>query len=354
MQKTVVCFTLWFSAHNNPRYADLFPRLDPVVRFHKVILSRHRILRGVQYRLWHALTRRLIYPGVLPYLGQRYETLFTVDYNQIPAWPRPESVVVDMDDALFSPSEVQLLNLPQVKAVVVTTEKAKAMFEQLGVARPICVIPQGISMEQIDPDKIQEIRTQFKRDGDVVIGYHAPTLTLSCDGPGRAREGMDDLDFLFDAITKAREVEPRISLWLLGESSKSVKEYASVKPWIKLVGYVPFSEVLNYVSNFDIGAYPRTCLDPIRFRVKIAEYMGCGIPVVSTALEESFIVKEARCGIVCGSREDFSGALVELARSAEKRIELGNAGRIYAKAKLDWSVLVPIYKDVLNGANHGS
>jgi glycosyltransferase involved in cell wall biosynthesis len=346
-----VCFTLWFSTHNNPRYADLFPRLDPVVRFYKVILSRHRILRGLQYRAWRALKQKVIYPGVLRYLGQRYETLFTVDYNQIPAWPRHESIVVDMDDALFSPTEVRFLNLPQVKAVVVTTEKAKMMFEQLGVARPICVVPQGVSMERIDPYKIQAIRTQFKRDGDVVIGYHAPTLTLSCDGPGRARGGMDDLDFLFDTIAKAREVEPQITLWLLGEPSKSVNKYATGKAWIKLLGRVPFSDVLNYVSNFDIGAYARTCLDPIRFRVKIAEYMASGIPVISTNVEESFIVREARCGIICKSQEDFSQALLELAHSAEKRSELGNAGRTYAQTKLDWSLLVPTYKRILNGVH---
>jgi glycosyltransferase involved in cell wall biosynthesis len=350
----VVCFTLWFSAHNNPRYADLFPKLDPFVRFHKVILSRHRILRGLQYRAWRALKQKVIYPGALRYLGQRYETLLTVDARQIPAWPRHKSVVIDADDPVFSPTEAQLLNLPQVKAVVVTTEKAKTMFEQLGVATPICVIPQGISMEQIDPDKIQEIRTQFKRDGDLVIGYHAPTLTLSSDGPGRARGGMDDLDFLFDTITKAREAEPQINLWLLGEPSQSVKKYATGKAWIKLLGYVPFSNVLNYVSNFDIGAYPRTCRDPIRFRVKIAEYMGCGIPIVSTNVEESFIVKEACCGIICESQQDFSQTLVELAQSAEKRAELGNAGRTYARANLDWSVLVPMYRDILNGVGHGS
>src|SRR5918992_4516829 len=97
-QQKTVCFTLWLSSHNNLRYADLFPRLDPLVRFYKVTLSRHRILRGLQYRLWHAFSRKFIYPGVLRYLAQRYETLFTVDCHQISEWPRHESIVVDMDD----------------------------------------------------------------------------------------------------------------------------------------------------------------------------------------------------------------------------------------------------------------
>jgi glycosyltransferase involved in cell wall biosynthesis len=82
--------------------------------------------------------------------------------------------------------------------------------------------------------------------------------------------------------------------------------------------------------------------------------MACGIPVVSTDLDESFILREAGCGIVCQSKENFAEALVELAQSAEKRAELGKAGRTYAQANLDWSVLVPMYKDVLDGVSHGT
>jgi glycosyltransferase involved in cell wall biosynthesis len=342
-----VCFTLWFSTHNNPRYADLFPRLDPLVRFYKVTLSRRRVLRGLQYRLWQAFSDKLIYPGVLRYLGQRYGTLFTVDCHQIAAWPRHESVVIDIDDPVFSQTEVQLLNLPQVKAVIVTTEKAKMMFEQSGVARPIWVIPQGVSMEQIDPYKIQKIRTQFKGDRDVVIGYHAPTLTLSSDGPSRARGDQDDLDFLFAALEKAREAEPRIKLWLFGEPSESVKKYAGEgrAAWVKLFGYLPLSDLLNYISNFDIGVYPRTWSPPPgRFSVKIAQFMACGVPVVSTGMDEAFIIDEAQCGIVCASQEHFSQVLLDLVLTPERRTELGKSGQAYATTNLNWSKLIRRYE----------
>jgi glycosyltransferase involved in cell wall biosynthesis len=347
VSRQVVCFTLWFSTHNNPRYSDLFPRLDPLVRFYKVTLSRHRVVRGLQYRVWNALSRKFLYPSVLRYLGQRYETLFTIDCHQIPEWPRHESVVVDIDDPVFSPTEVQQLNLPQVKAIIVTTAKAKMVFKQLGVVRPIWVIPQGVSMEQIDPYKIQEIRRQFKGDRDVVVGYHAPTLTLSADGPGRARGDQDDLDFLFAALEKAREVEPQIKLWLFGKPSESVKRYAADgrTAWIKLFGYVSLADLLNYISNFDIGAYPRTWSPPPgRFSVKIAQFMACGVPVVSTGMDEAFIVDEVQCGIVCASQEHFSQVLVDLALAPERRTELGRSGQAYATTNLNWSTLIRHYE----------
>lgn len=348
----VVCFTHWFRQHNNPRYAALFPYLEPVVRFHRVTLSHRRLVRGVQFRLWKAFSERVIYPAAARYFGSRYATVFTVDIRQIPAWPETQRVVVDMDDPVFSPREIEILKSPQVKAVVVTTEQAKTIYRREGLACPIYVIPQGVAVEQIDPKRIHDIRTQFREDHDVIVGYHAPTLTLSSDGPGRARDGQDDLDLLFAALENARKIEPRIKLWLIGNASAAVKKYAADgrAAWIRLFGYVPLSDILNYVSNFDLGVYPRTWAQPPgRFNVKLAQFMACRTPVVSTNLDESFILREARCGMVCKSQEDFSQALVALAQSPEKRSELGNAGRAYARKNLDWSVLIPAYKEILKG-----
>ena len=347
--KQAICFTLWFRKHNNPRYAALFPQLESVVQFHKVTLSHRRVLRGLQFRVWTTLKGSITYPAAARYFAGRYPIVFTVDTHQIPAWPENQRVIVDMDDPVFSPGEFQILKLPQVKAIVVTTELARTIYRQQGVTCPIHIIPQGVSVEQCDEKRIREIRAQYKADGDVVVGYHAPTLTLASDGPRRAREGQDDLDFLFAAIEEAQKIEPRVKLWLFGEASESVKRYAAERPgWIRSFGYVSLSDILNYVSNFDIGAYPRTWAQPRgRFNVKLAQFMACGIPVVSTDLDESFILREAGSGIVCKSEENFSKALVELAQSADKRAELANAGRAYARTNLDWSILVPMYKQIL-------
>jgi glycosyltransferase involved in cell wall biosynthesis len=348
----VVCFTHWFRQHNNPRYAALFPYLQPVVRFHRVTLSRRRLVRGVQFRLWKALSETVIYPAAARYFGRRYRTVFTVDIRQIPAWPETQRVVVDMDDPVFSSREIKILKSPQVKAIVVTTEQAKTIYRQQGIACPIYVIPQGVSLEHIDPSRMREIRRRFREDRDVVVGYHAPTLTLSCDGPGRARGGQDDLDFLLAAFENARKIEPRLKLWLIGEPSATVKKYAADgrAAWIRLFGYVPLSDMLNYVANFDLGVYPRTWAQPpARFNVKLAQFMACGVPVVATDLDESFILKESGSGIVSESQESFSESLARLAQSAEKRAALGDAGRRYARENLDWSLLVPKYKEILMG-----
>jgi len=342
------CFVLWFPVHNNPRYAMLFPRLAHIVRFFKFTLSRNRIVRGVQYRMWQLLKRLLIYPLALRYLARRYRTLLTVDHWQILAWPHQGSIVVDADDPLYTATEVRLFNLPQVRAIVVTTTKAKTLFEQLGVTKEIHVIPQGVPVDGINPQGVAHLREQFKRNGEFVAGYHAPTLTLLSDGPKRARGGMDDLDLLLAAAEHARRKNPSIVLWLVGTPSDGLQQYADRKPWIRLLGYVPVSGILDYVSAFDVGVYPRTWSPPPgRFSVKIAQFMACGLPIISTPVDESFIVTEAECGMVCKTSEDFGEGLVTLAGSAERRQALGHAARRYAEKHLDWSVLMRDYEALL-------
>lgn len=345
-----VCFTLWFPEHTNMRYADLFPRLSSVVDVRKVTLSRRRIARGLQFRAWNLVSRQLIYPAAMKYLARQYRTLFAVSYDQIVSWPNDRSVVVDLDDPLFSSAEVAAVNLPQVKAIVVTTEKAKAIFQSLGVIRPIHVIPQGVPVGQTDAEKVRAIRREHKNEGDVIVGYHAPALTMAADGSDRRRGDQDDLDFLFATLDDARKSEPRLQLWLFGVPSEALKGHVSQgrESWVRLFGYVPFSEMLNYLANVDIGVYPRTWNPPpARFSVKIAQFMASGIPVVARDLDESSVVAEANCGIVCKSQEEFTEAMVDLARDDQKRTSLGQSGRSYAATKLDWSVLVPKYKQVL-------
>jgi glycosyltransferase involved in cell wall biosynthesis len=173
---------------------------------------------------------------------------------------------------------------------------------------------------------------------------------MAADGARSRRSDQDDLDFLFRAFDDARQSDPRLKLWLFGNPSEALKKHVDEgrQSSVQLFGYVPFSEMLDYLANVDIGVYPRTWTPPpARFSVKIAQFMGCGIPVVARELDESFIISEARCGIVCKTERDFSEALVELARNNEKRSSYGKAGRSYAERNLDWSVLMPIYKAVL-------
>lgn len=340
-----VCFTTWRPDHNNTRYASIFPYLTPEIDFHTFHFSKQRLIRAGQGRLWNAAQDSIIYPTLLPLFNRRHENLYTIDFRQIPYWHG--RVIIDIDDPEFTTEEIRCLNLPNVAAIIVTTNRIKAILLERGITRKICVIPQGVSRTRLNADRVLEIKAKYKQD-NLVVGYHSPRLTLASDGAARAKQGLNDLDILVNAVEAARKIDSRVVLWLIGHPSAELQRYAENASWVRLFGYIPFEDTLHFVENFDIGTYPRTIQLPLgRFSVKLAQYMACGVPIVSTGVDESFIVAEAKAGIITHSAQEFSGAVCDLVESARLRRELGDAGAKFAFENLEWEILVPKYRKIL-------
>src|SRR4051794_14311942 len=97
-----VFFTsIWFQDHNNPRYAELLPRLGRLDRY-LFTCSRKRVVRSLQYRGYRAATPVRV-PVLMRLAGRRYRNLFTVSNEQIPWFPG--RVVADVDDPFFTERE---------------------------------------------------------------------------------------------------------------------------------------------------------------------------------------------------------------------------------------------------------
>ena len=79
------------------------------------------------------------------------------------------------------------------------------------------------------------------------------------------------------------------------------------RPDVLLTGRVPQSDVLSYVSNFDVALYPRAADQGVRV-VKTAEYLGVGAPVVSYDYDVVADVREAGAGILVGDPREFVGS----------------------------------------------
>ena len=231
-RKHIACLVPWSPHHANLRYSTLLPQLESVVDLYRVPFSTSRLVRGIQFRLWKRVKKWFLYPFVLGSLAAHYRYLLTPDVDQVQSWPKPESVVVDLDDPLFNRNELKALKLPQVKVVVVTTNTAKALYQKLGVSKPIRVIPQPVDLRKVDVERVRRVATRYKGSQDIVVGYHSPVLTLSSEGPKRPRAGQDDVDLLLNAVEIARQREPRLVVWLIGHASLGVRRYASSRPWV--------------------------------------------------------------------------------------------------------------------------
>ena len=77
--------SLWFKGHNNPRYAELLPRLHRLDGY-LFLLSDRRIPRGLQYRAyaWSAPAR---HPTLLRAGARRSRQLFHSGNPHIPHLP---------------------------------------------------------------------------------------------------------------------------------------------------------------------------------------------------------------------------------------------------------------------------
>src|SRR6478752_3875683 len=154
---------LWFRGHNNPRFARLAPRL-PRLDGYLITISDWRPLRAAQFRLLRS-TQTLRYRLLAMSADRRYASMFTTGTDQI-QWFRGR-IVVDLDEPHYDAREVELLNQPNVVAVVPTTEAVKRQLAELGVTTPIHVIPQGVDLRSLSEADVNAVDRRHRDPGDL-------------------------------------------------------------------------------------------------------------------------------------------------------------------------------------------
>jgi glycosyltransferase involved in cell wall biosynthesis len=332
-------YRLWFKGHNNPRYAELLPRLDRLDRYLVPITDR-RILRSLEYRAFHA-TRHLHNPLVARLGARRYRWMFTVDNELIPHFRG--GVVADVDDPTFSEREVRLLSRPNVRAYVVTAERAARRFEELGLDKPWHVVPQGFSRSSLSHARAAEIAVAQGKSGPVV-GYMAAWLLTAEDRDGG--NTLYNVDHLLDLWDEIHARVPEAALWLVGGASEHVRARVAGRSDVVLFGRLPRVEALNTAANFDVALYPRRLDQGIRAS-KVGEYLGLGLPTVSYDLEVTGDIRESNAGVLVAEPRDFVAAVERLVRDDALRAQLA-ANASAAGAKRDWDALARDYRALLD------
>jgi glycosyltransferase involved in cell wall biosynthesis len=331
---------VWFRGHNNPRYAELLPRLRRLDGY-LLTLPESPLLRGAAYRLLRAV-RPLRDRAVFTAAGRRYRTMFTTDVAQIACFPGP--VVADVDDPTFSDEEVRLLGLPNLVAYVVTAERAARRLGELGLDKPVHIVPQGVSFASLSEGRAREVAGRFRREGDLVVGYMAAWLLST--GDRGSEKPLHNVDHLLDLWDEIHRKLPDARLWLLGGASPRVRRRVEGRADVVLFGRVPRSELLSYVTNFDVALYPRAKDEGIR-AAKIGEYLGAGVPTVSYDYEVTADLKDAGAGVLVASPREFVDAVVRLATDQQERRRLARAAEAAGRLR-DWDALARDYAEILD------
>lgn len=113
---------------------------------------------------------------------------------------------------------------------------------------------------------------------------------------------------------------------------------AGVGDRVTFTGHVPHARVAGLIADADVGIDPApgTELNHGSTMIKVAEYMGCGRPLVAYDLRETRrTAGDAALYAPCGDRQAFVDLIGELARDGERRLRLGRLARERA-LELTW------------------
>jgi glycosyltransferase involved in cell wall biosynthesis len=331
----VALLSIWFKGHNNPRYAELLPRLGRLDAC-LLRLPDRRVPRGIGFRAFTA-TKPLLHRALLTPAARRYRNLLALDFEQLGRWPN--AAVMDADDPFFTDQEVALLKRPALRAYVVTAERAARRYESLGVEKPWVVIPQGVNLAAATPE-LRAAAAAEKQPGEVVLGWMAAHL-LS-EGDRDSDNPLYNIDHLLELWDEIHARVPHGRLWLVGGPSERVAARLAGRDDVKLWGRLPRERALGVASQLDVAPYARTADTGIR-AAKVSEFIGLGVPTVSYDYEVTANLRETGAGVLVADSRAFVDAVAHLLTDAGARGAIAEAAATAGRA-LDWDVLARRYE----------
>jgi glycosyltransferase involved in cell wall biosynthesis len=330
----VVFFNTWYRGHNNPRYAELLPRLERLDAY-LLTFPGPKLPRAAATVVWRRGRGRLE-PAILHAASRRYRGAFVTETDHLAHLTIP--CVVDVDDPRYE-RDAPLLLRPEVAAYVVTAERAARRFEELGVDKPWHLVPQGVSLEGFDPEQRRPVH-----GAPPVAGYIAAFLLLPGDRGGD--NPLYDVSHLLELWDEVRARVPSARLRLLGRPSDRLRKRLADRDDVVLTGPIPRGRVLSEIAKFDVALYPRAADQGVR-AVKVAEYLGAGVPIVSYDYRVVDDVREAGAGILVQTPREFAAATGRLLADELERERYAAAARA-AGLERDWRLLAERYAAVLD------
>jgi glycosyltransferase involved in cell wall biosynthesis len=147
----------------------------------------------------------------------------------------------------------------------------------------------------------------------------------------------------------------RFALLGFGDCLADLKKQSTelgLEDFVEFTGRVGPPQIAEYLSTASAGLSPdpMSPLNDVSTMNKTMEYMAYALPVVAYRLTET-VVSGGSCVVYVepGDEAGFADALVTLLDDADRRAELGAAGRRRAVRELDWRPQAQAYVSVFDG-----
>jgi glycosyltransferase involved in cell wall biosynthesis len=187
-------------------------------------------------------------------------------------------------------------------------------FRALGFAKPATVIPIGIDTGACAP---------------VPVGSRGIFFIGSLD----YRPNAEGLLWLADEVMpRVRRLAPSLAVVAAGSNAPAELVRKAEEAGIRMVGQVP--DAREFMAASGVMAVPLHSGSGVR--VKIAEAMALGVPVVSTSLgAEGLSLESGRELVIADGADAFAQALVSVEGDAALRARLAAASRDFVARELD-------------------
>ena len=251
--------------------------------------------------------RVVIEKELFPYFFSWFEKiLFFLDVNYI----------VDYDDAIFHNYDLnknkiisyflknKIINVMRFSACVIAGNEYLAQKAEDSGARKIVLLPTVIDAEKY------EVKNDYT-NLPLVIGWIGSPSTFKY---------IKKFESVFLKLNKKFSVE----LHIVGakEDSKCSKD-------IKYIDWTEENEVA-LIGKFDIGVMPleNTPWELGKCSYKLIQYMGCGLPVVASAIGmNKEVIREGENGFLVNGENEWIEKLSALITDKELRLAMGKFGR---------------------------
>ncbi|MCP4362263.1 MAG: glycosyltransferase family 4 protein [Chloroflexi bacterium] len=210
-------------------------------------------------------------------------------------------------------------------------------------------------------------KVSLHRQGQPLRGTLVPEnsfIVLWCGG----YNVWADIETLFQALTQAMELDPRIVFVSVGAGVKFAQndtyehfltkiKASSFRDRFYMLGWRPASEVPDYYRQADVGIN----LDALHYetvlgtRTRLVEMMSYGLPVItSLGCELSHIIQTRSLGLTfpIGDGEMLSAHIVTLANNPELRKGVADKSQLFVSQELSFSETTRAFQEWIRQPYH--
>jgi len=238
---------------------------------------------------------------------------------------------------------VQIAAKSATKVVVISEALKKLLISWNIESNKISVIPNAVDISLFNP------KPPCKR---LVDRYNLHSrFTIGFIGSLTSYEGLDYLIKVINNLSK----EHNISLLIVGDGKEKEKLQNIAKTkHIIFTGRVPFTEVEDYYSIFDICVYPRTDEEVCKYipPLKPLEAMAMKKAVIVSNVPPLLeIVKNRKRGLVCESNnlESLKKSILKLYNNKKFLNKIANNGYNWVKENRSWEYISNKYIELYKG-----